>query len=145
MLCKSLHLSEPSFLFLKIVYLFLAMLHLHCHKGFFSSCSESGLLSSFGALASHCRAQTLDMQASVAAARGLSSYGSQGSTGSIVVAHEFGRSMACGIFLHQGLDSCLLHWQVGSLPLSHQGRPAFLSLSVTVSGIFYSSMASMQK
>ena len=26
-----------------------------------------------------------------------------------------------GIFLTRGLDLCLLHWQVGSLPLSHQG------------------------
>ena len=30
-------------------------------------------------------------------------------------------SSACGIFLDQGLNSCLLHWQVDSLPLSHQG------------------------
>ena len=26
-----------------------------------------------------------------------------------------------GIFPAQGLNPCLLHWQVGSLPLSHQG------------------------
>ena len=29
-----------------------------------------------------------------------------------------------GIFLTQGWNSCLLHWQAGSLPLSHQGSPA---------------------
>ena len=29
-----------------------------------------------------------------------------------------------GIFLDQGLDPCLLHWQVDYLPLSHQGRPS---------------------
>ena len=30
---------------------------------------------------------------------------------------------ACGIFLDQGLNLYLLRWQVGSLPLSHQGSP----------------------
>ena len=29
-----------------------------------------------------------------------------------------------GIFLDQGLDPCLLHWQVDYLPLSHQRRPS---------------------
>ena len=28
-----------------------------------------------------------------------------------------------GIFLTQGSNPCLLHWQVDSLPLSHQGSP----------------------
>ena len=28
-----------------------------------------------------------------------------------------------GIFLTQGLNPCLPHWQVDSLPLSHQGSP----------------------
>ena len=28
-----------------------------------------------------------------------------------------------GIFLTQGLNPCLLHWQVGSLPLGHLGSP----------------------
>ena len=31
-----------------------------------------------------------------------------------------------GIFLTQGLNPCLLHWQVDSLPLSHLGSPAVL-------------------
>ena len=30
---------------------------------------------------------------------------------------------ACGIFLDQGSNPCLLHWQADSLPLSHQGSP----------------------
>ena len=30
---------------------------------------------------------------------------------------------ACGIFLDRGSNPCLLHWQVDSLPLSHQGSP----------------------
>ena len=29
-------------------------------------------------------------------------------------------SAACGIFLNQGSNPCLLHWQADSLPLSHQ-------------------------
>ena len=28
-----------------------------------------------------------------------------------------------GLFPTQGSDLCLLHWQVNSLPLSHQGSP----------------------
>ena len=32
-------------------------------------------------------------------------------------------SAACGIFMDQGSNPCLLHWQVDSLPLNHQGRP----------------------
>ena len=31
--------------------------------------------------------------------------------------------MACEILLDQELNLCLLHWQVDSLPLSHQGNP----------------------
>ena len=33
--------------------------------------------------------------------------------------------MAYGIFPDQGLDLCLLHWQVDSYPLYHQGSPPF--------------------
>ena len=52
-------------------------------RGFFSSCSEQGLLSSCGAWASHCggfsccRAQALGPRTSAVVARGLSSGGSQ--------------------------------------------------------------------
>ena len=45
------------------------------------------------------------------------------SSGSAVVAHGFSCSSACGIFPDQGWNPCLLHWQVDSLPLSHQGSP----------------------
>ena len=37
--------------------------------------------------------------------------------------HGLGCSVACGIFLDQGSNPCLLHWQVDSLPLSHQESP----------------------
>jgi len=51
------------------------------------------------------------------------------STGSIVVVHRLSCSAAGGIFLKQGPNSCLLHWQMDSLPLSHQGSHA-LALNV---------------
>ena len=37
--------------------------------------------------------------------------------------HRLSCTSACGIFPDQGLNPCLLHWQVDSLPLSHQGSP----------------------
>ena len=40
-----------------------------------------------------------------------------------VVVHGPSRSLACGIRPTYGLNLCLLHWQVDSLPLSHQGSP----------------------
>ena len=58
---------------------------------------------------------------SVVAACGLQS------TGSGVVWYVLSCSEACGLFPGQGLNSYLLHWQVDSLPLNHQGSPAFLA------------------
>ena len=47
------------------------------------------------------------------------------STGSVVVYQGLiSCPVACGIFLDQGLNPCLLHWQADSLPLSYQGSPA---------------------
>ena len=43
-------------------------------------------------------------------------------TGSGIVVHRLGCSGACGIILYQGLNPCILHWQVESLPLTYQGR-----------------------
>ena len=40
--------------------------------------------------------------------------------GSVVVAYRLSSYKACGIFLDQGSNPCLLHWQEDSLPLSHQ-------------------------
>ena len=80
--------------------------------GLFSSCSEWEPLSGCGAQASHCG--------------GFSCCGAPGSPGawaSVVAAHRFSCSIACGIFLNQGLIPCLLSWQADSLPLSHRGSP----------------------
>ena len=57
------------------------------------------------------------MRASVAVAQEIQS------TGSIAVANRLSCSTACGIFLDQGSNPCLLNWQVDSLPLSHWGGP----------------------
>ena len=47
------------------------------------------------------------------------------SASSVVVVHRLNCSKACGIFLGEGSNLCLLHWQTDSLPLSHQGSPIF--------------------
>ena len=49
--------------------------------------------------------------------------------GSTLVVHGLSCSAACGIFPGQGLNSCLLLWQVDSLPWIHQGRPGVVCCS----------------
>ena len=39
-------------------------------------------------------------------------------------------SVACGIFLDQRLNLCLLHWQADTLPLSHQGSPICFLIAI---------------
>ena len=111
------------------LFLFMAMLGLHCCTGFFSCCYEGGY-SSYGALASHCsgfsgcnhrlqarglhQVQHMDSEAMTHQFQ---------STGSVVVAHQHSSSMAHGVLPSQGSNPCLLHWQVDCLPLSHQGSP----------------------
>ena len=49
------------------------------------------------------------------------------SIGSVVVVHGLSCSTACGIFLDQGLNPCLLlQWQKDSLPLELPGKPKIL-------------------
>ena len=50
--------------------------------------------------------------------------------GSVVVADRLSCSIACGIFLDQRSNPCLLYWQADSYPLRHQGSP---SLQVLIS------------
>ena len=40
--------------------------------------------------------------------------------------NRFSCSLACGIFLNQGSNPCLLHQQTNSLPLSHLGNPYYV-------------------
>ena len=110
-----------------IYYLFLAVLGLPCSAWAFSS-DETELLSSWSAWTSHCsgfsccRAWAIGCRTSVIVVPGF------WSTGSIVVAHRFSCQLACGIFLDQELNPCLLYWQANSLPLSHQGSPYYVIL-----------------
>ena len=46
---------------------------------------------------------------------------------------------ACGIFLEQGSNLCLLHWQADSLPLSHQGSLLQLSAVPVISCCLWAS------
>ena len=57
------------------------------------------------------------MRASVVAVPGLQS------TNSVAVALGLSSSAARGFFPDQGLNLCLLYWQVDSLPLNHQRSP----------------------
>ena len=97
--------------------------------GFFSNWGRQGLLSAVHGL--------LTATAPPVAEHGLRGKGLQQlwhsglvvmahklpSTGSGVVAHWFSCFVACGVFPDQDSNLCLLHWQEGSLPLSHQGCP----------------------
>ena len=51
------------------------------------------------------------------------------SKGAEVAVHGVSCSIACRISSDQGSNPCLLHWQPGSLPLSHQGGPVFFSFA----------------
>ena len=89
----------------------------------FSSCGQRGLTLQLQGVGFFLwwllllGAWTLECAGSVVTVPGL------WSTGPVVVAHGLSCSMACGIFLDQGSHPHLLHWQVDSLPLSHQQSP----------------------
>ena len=84
----------------------------------FSSCGKRGLLSSCVGWTSQCS--------------GFSSCGAWtlehvgfSSCSSRALEHRLHCPEASRIFLDQGLNPCRLHWQMDSLPLSHQGSPIF--------------------
>ena len=94
--------------------LFLAVLALRCCAGFSLVAERRGC--------SLAVEQELLVAVASLVAYGLRSCSSRAlSTSSAVVVHGLSCSAACGIFLDQGSNLCLLHWQVDSLPLSHQG------------------------
>ena len=68
------------------------------------------------------------MRASVVVAHGLSSCSSQALEHRLRSCGAQAQLLwaACGIFLDQGSNSCLLHWQADSLPLSHLESLDFL-------------------
>ena len=101
-------------------YLFLAVLGLHCYTGF-SLVVVIGVFSLVAARGPHIMVASLVAEhelglcmVSIAAVPRLQT------TGSIVVTHGFNCPTVCRIFLDQGLNACLLHWQADSLP---QGSP----------------------
>ena len=87
------------FLLNNFIYVFMAVLGLHCCTDF-SLVVVCRLLIAVTSLVEH-----------------------RGCTGLLVVAHGLRHSTTCGISLDQGLNLCLLYRQVDSLPLSRQGRP----------------------
>ena len=116
-------------LFFKFIFIICAGFSLLCRL--FCSCTMRGSLSICHAQASHCggfsccRAQALGHM-------GFSSCSVWAQQlrflGPGAQAHRVSCSMACGIFLDQGSNPCILHWQVDSLPLSHQGSPITIFL-----------------
>ena len=90
---------------------FMAVLHLQCCMGAFSSCCE--------------RASPCGAQAAVLAEGWLSSSGARVQL-----------RMACGVFMEQGSDSGPLHWRADSQPLNHQGNLT-VSFLVHVNTLIY--------
>ena len=79
----------------------------------------------FGVRASHCGGLSLcGARALGRVGSGVQLVGLRAHTRQLWRAHELSCSAACGLFLHQGLNPCLLHWQADSPPLSHQGSSA---------------------
>ena len=119
---------SPSFKILFIYWLCWPLLL----RGLCSSCGEWALLFSCSAQASHCCGF-------FAVEHGL-----QGTGSAAVVAHRLSCPTACGSFLDQGSNPHLLHWQMESLPLSHQGSPVFYSfktiyiLKIRIIHVYYS-------
>ena len=89
---------------LNFIYLFIldALGLCSCAQAFSLVAGSRGYSFHCGAWASHCG--------------GFSCCGAWalGAQASVVVAHRLSCSIACGIFLEQGLNLCPLHWQVGS-------------------------------
>ena len=82
-----------------------------------------GLLSSCSAWAPHCSSFSVAEHMGSTVCR-LQLWLQALSTGSVTVVLGLSCLTACGIFPDQGSNPCLLHWQVDSLPLSHQGSPS---------------------
>ena len=104
-----------SFFFLMILFIYLlVVLGLLCCRGFALVVENKGcsLVAVHGILITVtslcCRAWALGPVGSVVMAPSLQS------TGSIIVAYGLSCSAACGIFLDQEQNPCLLHWQTDS-------------------------------
>ena len=128
-------LPHPCFLFKILLNLFLALLGLHCPWGF-SLVAVSG-----GYSLVVCEDFSLQglffLQSMGSGVRGLQQLQRVGSAGTV---NQLRCSVACGTFLDQRSNWCLLLWQVSSLPLSYQGStccsppPGFLICCCWCSG-----------
>ena len=130
-------------LFIYFSYLFLAVQDLRCHASFALAAESEGCSSQ---CYSHCDAQTSHCAGfsccGAWALCGLQQLWTVGSvdvtpglqsTGSIVVVLRLSCFSACGIFLDQGSNPCLLHWQADSLPLSHPAIANFKKIFAQMS------------
>ena len=92
--------------------------------GVFSSCGEQGLLSTCSPRAPHC----CSFSSCGAGTLGCAGFSSCGCWALQCRLNSCGTgvscSAACGISPDRGLNLSLLHWQVDSFPLNHQGSPS---------------------
>ena len=109
---------HQHFYFLHFIYLFMFIF------GCAGSLCYVQAYSSFGVPASHCSGFSCGR----AQALGHSARGPKNAV-SVVALHGLSCSVAYGVFLDQGLNSCPLHWPADSQPVDHQGSPisAFLN------------------
>ena len=94
------------------VFIFLAVLGLHCCVLASPSCAKWGLLSSCGAQASH--------RSGFSSCRAQSRCPAFNSCGTCI---QFSCLAACGILPDRGSHPCPPRWEVDSYPLNHQGSP----------------------
>ena len=120
----SIHLLKKLifFIILSILLIYFGCTGSSLLHGLFSTCGEQGLgllvaVTSF--VAQHGLRHT-----------GFFSHSSWALEHKVVV-HGLGCPAARGVFPDQGLNLSLLHWQAGSLPLSHQGSP-----EIHIEGLF---------
>ena len=112
------------------MYLFIAVLVLHCHMQAFSLDVLSrgyslvmahGLLTEMASLVEHRFQECPGFRGYGTWAHQLQFLGPRALNP--VVVHRLSCSQACQIFLSQRLNPCLLQQQAESLPLNHQGSP----------------------
>ena len=96
------------------------MLGLYCCLSFFLVVESRG----YSLVAVHSLLIAVDSLCAGLGAHRFASYSTQPSVcGFRALEHRLSGPEACGIFLDQGSNPCSLHWQVDSLPVSHQGSP----------------------
>ena len=100
-------------------------------------CREWGILSTCGAWPAHWGGFSCSGAKALAQEwAGFSSWAlGLENEGSVIMAHGLGGPEACGIFPHQRLNPCPLHWQVDSYPLDHQGSPKLCFIKISTDSV----------